>query len=283
MSIEFKKVSYVYASDTPLAHVGLDQVSFKLAEGKFYAVVGHTGSGKSTLLQHFNALLKPTAGEIHIAGYTITPQTSNKGLLALRRHVGIVFQFPESQLFESTVEKDIAFGPKNFGLKDPLGAAHRWLDRVGLPESIAQRSPFELSGGQMRRVAIAGIMASEPDILCLDEPAAGLDPRAKEEMLALFKDYQQAGHTVILISHDMDDVARLADAVLVMQKGRLIRQATPAALFQDTSWDKAKTLGRPQATSLAARLQRSGFRFEQLPLTVPDLAKQLAGQVRSKS
>jgi energy-coupling factor transport system ATP-binding protein len=283
MSIEFKEVSYVYAPDTPLAHVGLDKVSFKLAEGKFYAVVGHTGSGKSTLLQHFNALLKPTAGEVHIAGYTITPETTNKGLLELRRHVGIVFQFPESQLFESTVEKDIAFGPKNFGLEDPMGAAHRWLNRVGLPESIAKRSPFELSGGQMRRVAIAGIMASEPDVLCLDEPAAGLDPQAKEEMLTLFKEYQQAGHTVILISHDMDDVARLADVVLVMQKGRLIRQATPAELFQDTSWDKENTLARPQATDLADRLKRSGFAFDQLPLTVPELAKQLAGQLRSKS
>lgn len=281
MPIEFKNVSYVYSPDTPLARMGLQDVSFKLAEGKFYAIVGHTGSGKSTLLQHFNALLKPTSGSVHIAGYTITPETTNKGLRELRRHVGIVFQFPESQLFEATVEKDIAFGPKNFGIDDPMGAAHRWLAKVGLPESLAKRSPFELSGGQMRRVAIAGIMASEPDVLCLDEPAAGLDPHAKNEMLGLFKDYQEAGHTVVLISHDMDDVARFADEVLVMEKGRLLKQAAPADLFKDAGWDQSHALGQPQAAALAGKLAAGGYRFDKLPLTADALAQQVAEQLRS--
>lgn len=273
MPIKFKKVSYTYAPDSPLEKKGLNDVSFELKDGSFTAIIGHTGSGKSTLMQHFNALLKPTSGEIQIAGTTITPKTTNKRLKELRRHVSLVFQFPESQLFESTVLDDIAFGPRNFGYdnKKAMESAHAWLKKVGLPEEIGGRSPFELSGGQMRRVAIAGVMAYEPDILCLDEPAAGLDPHAREQMMDLFSAYQKEGHTVILVTHNMDDVADYADDVLVMEHGKMIKQASPVEIFKDRKWLKRHALEEPKASLFASQLKN--FTFKNLPLTSKNLVK----------
>lgn len=273
MSIKFDQVSYIYNEDTPLEKRGLDDVSFELADGKFIAIIGHTGSGKSTLMQHFNALLKPSSGEILINNFKITPQTSNKHLKKLRKHVSLVFQFPESQLFESTVLRDIAFGPKNFGYseQDAERLALKWLKKVGLSENLAERSPFDLSGGQMRRVAIAGVMAYEPDILCLDEPAAGLDPRARKQMMKLFKEYQQEGHTVILVTHNMDDVAEYADDVLVMENGKLIKHDVPAKIFEDSNWLKNHQLLEPTAASFANSL--SDFSFSKKPLTLDDLVQ----------
>lgn len=283
MSIKFKNVSYIYSAGSPLAKKGLDQVSFTLQEGQLIALIGHTGSGKSTLMQHFNALLKPARGEIEIAGYHITPSTSNKNLKPLRRHVSIVFQFPEAQLFENTVLTDIEFGPLNFGFsqKEAAKTARAWLKKVGLPPEVAEQSPFDLSGGQMRRVAIAGVMAYQPDILCLDEPAAGLDPEAKEKMMQLFVDYKNAGHTVILVTHNMDDVARYADDVLVMEKGKLIRHARPVELFANREWLKKHYLDEPSASRFAAQL--TNFNFKHNPLTIADLTAEILRNLKENA
>lgn len=280
MSIKFEDVSYIYSSDTPLEKKGLDNVSFELQEGSFNAIIGHTGSGKSTLMQHFNALIRPTSGKIEIAGTTITPETTNKNLKELRRHVSLVFQFPEAQLFENTVIDDIAFGPKNFGYDNEkaFASARFWLKKVGLPEEIGKRSPFELSGGQMRRVAIAGVMAYEPEILCLDEPAAGLDPEARKQMMALFSEYQKEGHTVILVTHNMDDVANYAENVLVMEHGKMIKQATPREIFKDRNWLQEHHLEEPKPSLFATKLQN--YHFAKLPLTIADLVKDIENNLK---
>lgn len=271
MSIKFEKVDYIYSPGTTMEKRGLDNVSFELADNKFIALIGHTGSGKSTLMQHFNALLKPSKGSIDIAGYHITPQTSNKNLKELRKRVSLVFQFPEAQLFENTVLEDIEFGPKNFGAteKEAKTKALEWLSKVGLPEEIATKSPFELSGGQMRRVAIAGVMVNEPKVLCLDEPAVGLDPRSRKEMMKLFLNYQKAGHTVILVTHNMDDVAEFADDVLVMEHGQLIKHDKPENIFKDKNWLEKHYLMEPTPSRFASEL--ANYNFAQNPLTLDQL------------
>ncbi|MGO2723063.1 MAG: energy-coupling factor transporter ATPase [Lactobacillus sp.] len=282
MSIKFKHVSYVYATATPFEQKGLDDVSFELKENQFIALIGHTGSGKSTLMQHFNALLQPSSGEIALAGHRITPTTKQRDLKTLRQQVSLVFQFPEAQLFESTVLADIAFGPKNFGYTDAEAKklALKWLEKVGLPKSIANKSPFELSGGQMRRVAIAGVMAYEPAILCLDEPAAGLDPKGRHMMLELFKAYQARGHTVILVTHNMDDVADYADDVLVMEHGRLLRHTTPSEVFKDRAWLLKHGLGQPAASEFAAQLAENGLPLLPQPLTLTALTHRLVAHFK---
>lgn len=275
MSIKFEKVDYVYSPGTSMEKKGLDNVSFEIADHSFVALIGHTGSGKSTMMQHFNALLKPSTGTIDIAGYHITSSTSNKNLKNLRKQVSLVFQFPEAQLFENTVLEDVEFGPKNFGASEVEAKkkALKWLKKVGLSESIISNSPFELSGGQMRRVAIAGVMAIEPQVLCLDEPAAGLDPRARREMMQLFVDYQKVGHTVILVTHNMNDVAEYADDVLVMENGKLIKHARPEEVFADKNWLKRHYLDEPTPSLFASSL--SNFNFEKNPLTLEQLANEI--------
>ncbi|WP_297950855.1 energy-coupling factor transporter ATPase [uncultured Lactobacillus sp.] len=280
MSIKFEKVNYIYSPGTSMEKKGLDNVSFELTENSFVALVGHTGSGKSTLMQHFNALLKPSSGTIDIAGYHITNQTGNKNLKKLRKQVSLVFQFPEAQLFENTVLEDIEFGPKNFGAteNEAKSKALKWLKRVGLDETIANKSPFELSGGQMRRVAIAGVMANEPAILCLDEPAAGLDPKSRKEMMKLFVDYQKAGHTVILVTHNMDDAAEYASDVLVMEHGKLIKHDVPKRIFADRNWLEKHYLDEPTSSLFAAGL--TDFNFKDHPLTIDQLVAGIKENVR---
>ena len=204
-------------------------------------------------------------------------QTSNKNLKRLREKVSLVFQFPEAQLFESTVLKDIEYGPKNFGYSEVEAneLAKKWLKKVGLPSSVGDRSPFDLSGGQMRRVAIAGVMAYEPDILCLDEPAAGLDPQGKREMFALFKQYQKEGHTVILVTHNMDDVAEYADDVLVLEKGKLLKHATPEDIFSDAQWLSEHHLAMPTANLFAEKLVENDLSIDVNPLTIDKLANEI--------
>lgn len=277
MSIKFEKVDYIYLPKTPFEKKALNNISFELKEHSFVAIIGHTGSGKSTLMQHFNALLKPSAGQIKIAGFTLNAQTSNKNLKRLREKVSLVFQFPEAQLFESTVLKDIEYGPKNFGYSEVEAneLAKKWLKKVGLPSSVGDRSPFDLSGGQMRRVAIAGVMAYEPDILCLDEPAAGLDPQGKREMFALFKQYQKEGHTVILVTHNMDDVAEYADDVLVLEKGKLLKHATPEDIFSDAQWLSEHHLAMPTANLFAEKLVENDLSIDVNPLTIDKLANEI--------
>lgn len=275
MDIRFEKVSYVYQANTPFEQRALYEVDLAIKDGSYTALVGHTGSGKSTLLQHLNALLKPTAGKVEIGDRIITPETNNKNLKPIRKKVGIVFQFPEAQLFEETVAKDIAFGPQNFGVSeaDSLVLAEEMLHLVGLDDSYLERSPFELSGGQMRRVAIAGVLAMEPEVLVLDEPTAGLDPQGRKEMMEIFlKLHREKKMTIVLVTHLMDDVANFADYVYALEKGQVVKAGTPQEFFQDVAWLKEKQLGVPQASAFAEKMQARGAQFTTLPLTEAELA-----------
>lgn len=281
MVIRFEQVGFTYQPHSPFEQRVLFDIDLEIKEGSYTALVGHTGSGKSTLLQHLNALLKPTTGTVTIGERVIKPETDNKNLKPLRKKVGIVFQFPESQLFEETVARDIAFGPKNFGVSEEAakGLAQEYIQLVGLDESFLERSPFDLSGGQMRRVAIAGVLAMEPEVLVLDEPTAGLDPQGRKEMMEMFdRLHREKNMTIILVTHLMDDVANYADYVYVLEKGRLVKAGTPSVVFQDTAWLQEKQLGVPTATAFAEQLQARGLAFEQLPLTADELADVLVAK-----
>ena len=264
-----------------MASLGLDDVSFTIRGGDYTAIIGHTGSGKSTLLQHLNALLKPTSGAVRVGDREITNATSNKNLKPLRQKVGMVFQFAESQLFESTVQRDVAFGPQNFGMPrdEAMQVAVDAVKKVGLPAEVLEKSPFDLSGGQMRRVAIAGVLAMQPSVLVLDEPTAGLDPAGRHEMMQLFADLHAQGQTIVLVTHQMDDVADFADTVLVMDHGKLVRSGSPRNLFQDTDWLVKHQLGLPQTTAFARKLQARGFQFDQLPIRESELVEELRQQL----
>lgn len=278
MDIRFEKVDFTYQPNTPFEQRALFDIDMTIKEGSYTAIVGHTGSGKSTLLQHLNALVKPTKGVVEIGDRKIVPETDNKNLKPIRKKVGIVFQFPEAQLFEETVARDIAFGPKNFGVseEDARKLAEKMLLQVGLDESYLERSPFELSGGQMRRVAIAGVLAMEPEILVLDEPTAGLDPQGRKEMMEMFlRLHKEEGITIVLVTHLMDDVANYANYVYVLEKGHIVKAGEPKEIFQELSWLKEKQLGVPTATEFAERLVAKGISFDSLPLTADELADQL--------
>ncbi|MCB5951647.1 energy-coupling factor ABC transporter ATP-binding protein [Enterococcus sp. BWT-B8] len=278
MDIRFEQVDFTYQPNTPFEQHALFDINLTIKDGSYSAIVGHTGSGKSTLLQHLNALVKPTKGTVTIGDRVITPETDNKNLKPIRKKVGIVFQFPEAQLFEETVAKDIAFGPQNFGASEEEGRklAEEMLGLVGMDESYLDRSPFELSGGQMRRVAIAGVLAMEPEVLVLDEPTAGLDPQGRKEMMEMFQHlHENRGMTIVLVTHLMDDVANYADQVFVMEKGQVIKTGKPSDVFQDTQWLKKKQLGVPTAAVFAEKLSEKGFSIDQLPLTANQLADQI--------
>lgn len=235
MPIKYQNVSFTYNAKTPFSYEALSDVSLDIIDGSFTAIVGKTGCGKSTLIQQLNGLLVPTSGEVIINDYVVAKSRKRrtKKIKELRKLVGLVFQFPEYQLFEETVEKDVAFGPKNFGAsnEEALKSAHEALRLVGLDESFYKRSPFDLSGGERRRVAIAGILALNPNILVLDEPTAGLDPRGAREMMALFKGLHDNGTTVILVTHDMNIVLEYSDTVIVMEDGEVREITTPLELF----------------------------------------------------
>lgn len=285
MDIQFEQVGYTYQPHTPFEHRALYDVDLMIKEGSYTAIVGHTGSGKSTLLQHLNALVKPTEGTVTIGERRITPTTDNKNLKPIRQQVGIVFQFPEAQLFEETVAKDIAFGPKNFGKteEEALALVKESLQLVGLSEDYLERSPFELSGGQMRRVAIAGVLAMKPSVLVLDEPTAGLDPQGRQEMLQMFaRLHREEGMTIVLVTHMMDDVADYADYVVVLEKGTVIKQGLPHDVFSDVQWLESKQLGVPTATHFASKLVERGWQLDRLPLTTSELVAMLAQDNRSK-
>ena len=243
MSIVAEKVSYVYMPGSPFEAEALSDVSFTISDGEFVGIIGHTGSGKSTLVQHFNALIKPTSGKITVQGVDI----GEKGisLNSLRQKVGLVFQYPEYQLFEETVEKDVAFGPKNLGLPEEEIQCRvaEALRLVGLDQQkVGMRSPFELSGGQRRRVALAGVLAMNPEVLILDEPSAGLDPHGRNEILALVSAiHRERGCTVIMVSHSMDEVARVASRVMVMNHGRLVMDGSPREVY--TQGEKLQQIG----------------------------------------
>lgn len=278
MAINFNQVGFTYQLNTPFATPGLHDVNFTMPEGKFTAVIGHTGSGKSTMVQHLDGLVIPTAGEITIGDQRIVPTTKPKELNQMRAHVGLVFQFPEAQLFEQTVLKDVMFGPKNFGKSEAEAkeAAQRALRTVGMAERFDERSPFELSGGQMRRVAIAGVLAMEPDLLILDEPTAGLDPAGQEELMTLFARLQkERDMTVVLITHQMEYVAQYADHVVIFEGGTVVKEGTPAEVFADVDWLHEKQLDVPIAKQFADQLATKGLQLENV-LDIDQLADQLA-------
>lgn len=275
--IKFDKVNFTYQPNTPFASRALFDINLKVAEGSYTALIGHTGSGKSTLLQHLNGLLQPTEGKVNIDDIVIQASSKQKEIKPARKKVGVVFQFPESQLFEETVLKDVAFGPQNFGVsqKEALKIAREKLELVGLAEKNFEKSPFELSGGQMRRVAIAGILAMEPKVLVLDEPTAGLDPKARIEMMELFSHLHQEGQTVVLVTHNMDDVAEYADKVYLLEKGRVISSGTPQDVFQDVDFLMQHELGVPKTTEFAVKLEQRGIVFDRLPIKRQELIQML--------
>lgn len=275
--IKFDKVNFTYQPNTPFASRALFDINLEVEEGSYTALIGHTGSGKSTLLQHLNGLLQPTEGKVNIDDIVIQASSKQKEIKPARKKVGVVFQFPESQLFEETVLKDVAFGPQNFGVsqEEALKIAREKLELVGLAEKNFEKSPFELSGGQMRRVAIAGILAMEPKVLVLDEPTAGLDPKARIEMMALFSYLHQKGQTVVLVTHNMDDVAEYADKVYLLEKGRVISSGTPQDVFQNVDFLTQHELGVPKTTEFAVKLEQRGIAFDRLPIKRQELIQVL--------
>lgn len=279
MGIILDNVSYTYQEGTPFASVALSDVSLSIEDGSYTAIIGHTGSGKSTILQLLNGLLVPTKGSVRVFDTLITPTSVNKQIRQIRKQVGLVFQFAENQIFEETVLKDVAFGPQNFGVsvEEAEAIAREKLALVGIDESLFERSPFELSGGQMRRVAIAGILAMEPSILVLDEPTAGLDPIGRKELMTLFKKLHRDGITIVLVTHLMDDVAEFADQVYVIEKGKLVKNGKPSLVFQNVEFMEKIQLGVPKITRFAQRLAERGVSFKQLPITIEEFKEFING------
>ena len=279
MGIALENVSFTYQEGTPLASAALSDVSLTIEDGSYTALIGHTGSGKSTILQLLNGLLVPSQGSVRVFDTLITSTSKNKDIRQIRKQVGLVFQFAENQIFEETVLKDVAFGPQNFGVseEDAEQIAREKLALVGIDESLFNRSPFELSGGQMRRVAIAGILAMEPAILVLDEPTAGLDPLGRKELMNLFKKLHQSGMTIVLVTHLMDDVAEYANQVYVMEKGCLVKSGKPSDVFQDVVFMEEVQLGVPKITAFCKRLADRGVSFKRLPIKIEEFKESLNG------
>lgn len=279
MPIEVKHLTHIYAPGTPFESRAVDDVSFTVNDGDFVGLIGHTGSGKSTLIQHLNALLKPAGGQVLVDGEDIHQPGRS---LTARLKVGLVFQYPEYQLFEETVRKDVGFGPRNLGLSDAEVDARvsEALRRVGLSEGDWEKSPFELSGGQKRRAAIAGVLAMRPEFLVLDEPAAGLDPAGRSSMRALVNSLHADGTTVIMVSHSMDDVATLCNRILVMNGGRLEMDAAPAEVFRQGERLRAMHLDLPGAARLRDKLNADGFDLPADVFTVERIAEELLKRLK---
>ncbi|MCA1028608.1 MULTISPECIES: energy-coupling factor ABC transporter ATP-binding protein [Cytobacillus] len=279
MDISLKNVEYRYQVNTPFERLAIQDVSIDIPSGTFLALIGHTGSGKSTVLQHLNALLKPTAGEVVIGERTITSEKKQKGLKAIRQKVAIVFQFPEHQLFEETVEKDICFGPMNFGVNEGEAKrrAHEAIKQVGLDESILQKSPFDLSGGQMRRVAIAGVLAMHPDVIVLDEPTAGLDPRGRKEIMDMFYQlHKERNLSTILVTHSMEDASRYADKIAIMHKGEVYKVGTPLDIFSDPEQLIKMGLDVPEVVKFQQKLEKTfGYKFAKTCLTIEEISQEM--------
>ena len=283
MPVEARELTHVYGADSPFEANALVDVNFTINDGEFIGIIGHTGSGKSTLIQHLNGLLKPTGGTVIVDGLDLMNKATK--MKDVRRRIGLVFQYPEYQLFEETVEKDIAFGPKNLGLNDEE-IADRVKDAMRLVEldyaQFAGKSPFELSGGQKRRVAIAGVLAMQPNILILDEPTAGLDPYGRDQILNLIKNWHKMGKTILMVSHSMDDVAKFADRIFVMNHGRLEMQGTPNEVFAQEERLKAIGLDVPAVTTLAGELNRKGFDLPAHIHTMDDMEQALLALLKGE-
>lgn len=284
MSIIIKNLSHVYMPKTPFESLALDDITLELEEGKFYALIGHTGSGKSTLIQHLNGLLKPTSGHIWVDGADITDKKTV--MSEIRKKVGLVFQYPEYQLFEETIEKDIAFGPTNLGLNEEeiLKRVKRAMEMVGLDyEEYKDLSPFEISGGQKRRVAIAGVVAMEPSVLILDEPIAGLDPRGRDAILNQIKKlHEEYGQTVVLVTHSMEDVAEIAEEVIVMSNAKVIMKGTPREVFTKIDMLEEVGLGAPEITYLMRELKRKGIPVREDIFTVKEAKEEIMAYLKKE-
>lgn len=277
MSIKIENLQHVYMPKTPFEKVALNNINIEIKDGEFVALIGHTGSGKSTLIQHMNGLLKPTLGKIVVDGVDITEKNVN--LIDIRKKVGLVFQYPEYQLFEETIEKDIEFGPKNLGLdqEEITKRVKRAMNMVGLDyEEYKEISPFDLSGGQKRRVAIAGVIAMEPKVLILDEPTAGLDPKGRDDILEqiriLHKEYKM---TIIIVSHSMEDVANIAEKIIVMNGGEVALDGTPDEVFKEVEKLESMGLAVPQVTYLMRELKRRGFNINDNIYTISKAKEEL--------
>ncbi len=285
MSIIVENLTHIYNENMPFASKALDNVSLEIKDNDFVGLIGHTGSGKSTLIQHLNGILKPSSGKILINGFDITAKDLN--LTEIRKRVGVVFQYPEYQLFEETVEKDIAFGPRNLGLDDEevSNRVKVSMDAVGLKyDEFKDKSPFELSGGQKRRVAIAGVIAMEPEVLILDEPTAGLDPSGRDEIFNLIKQlHKEKNMTVILSSHSMDDMAKLAKTIIVMNNGKIEFMGSPREIFKNNS-SRLKDIGLdiPQVLELAIKLRERGFDVKPDILTIDEAKSEILRVLRGK-
>ncbi len=284
MSIQVRNIKHIYEKGMPTESVALDDISFDVDDGEFLGIIGHTGSGKSTLLQHLNGLLKPDEGTIIIGGADITAEGIS--MVEIRKRIGLVFQYPEYQLFEETVAKDVAFGPRNLGLSDEEieERVKEAIELVGLDyDEIKDRSPFELSGGQKRRVAVAGVIAMRPEVLILDEPTAGLDPKAHRDMLAMIEEvHRRTGNITILVSHNMADIARLSDQILVIDSGHLVVSGTPKEVFSRTEELEKVGLDLPPITILTENLRKRGMDIEKTILSVDEAAEQIAGYLKAR-
>jgi energy-coupling factor transport system ATP-binding protein len=281
MSIILDHVNYIYSRGTSDEVKALDDISFEIKDGDFIGLIGHTGSGKSTLVQHLDGLLKATSGHIYYNGEDIYDKGYN--LKSLRSKVGLVFQYPEHQLFEEDVFKDVCFGPKNIGLTEGEAeiAAYQALKAVKLPEELFYVSPFDLSGGQKRRVAIAGVLAMKPEVLVLDEPTAGLDPEGRDEILGLVKQlHDEEGITIILVSHSMEDVADYVHHIIVMDKGRIHMNGTPKEVFWHASDLERIGLAAPRVTYIMRKLKQAGYNVDTTATTLSEAADSVLGAVR---
>lgn len=285
MSIKINNLTHIYMADSPFEKKALDDVSLEIQDGQFVALIGHTGSGKSTLIQHINGLLKPNSGEIVIDGEDITRKDAK--LTEIRKKVGLVFQYPEYQLFEETIEKDIEFGPRNLGLsqEEISSRVKRAMKIVGLDyKTYKDKSPFELSGGQKRRVAIAGVVAMEPKVLILDEPTAGLDPKGRDEILGQIKQlHKEYNMTIILVSHSMEDVAKVADRIIVMSKGKCVLDGKPFEVFKEIDTLENIGLAAPQIAYLMRELRQKGFDIEENVFTVEQAKEVLVKLLKDKT
>ena len=285
MDITIKNLEHRYQARTPLERLALYDINLSVKKGTYLSIIGHTGSGKSTILQHLNGLLKPTKGSIQIGDHIIEAGKKQKQLKAVRSLVGIVFQFPEHQLFEETVEKDIAFGPINFGMseEEAIAKARKTIEIVGLPESTLQKSPFDLSGGQMRRVAIAGVLAMGPDVLVLDEPTAGLDPKGRKDMMDLFyRLHKEQSLTIILVTHSMEDAAKYSDEIIVMHRGTIEMQGTPREVFSEAERLRALGLDLPETVKFQRQLVEKGLSFQEVSLTIDEAVNQIKALMKER-
>jgi energy-coupling factor transport system ATP-binding protein len=285
MSIEVKNISHIYSEGLPHESVALFDISFDIADGEFVGIIGHTGSGKSTLLQHLNGLLKPKSGQIVVGGVDIT--SGKVSMIDVRRRTGLVFQYPEYQLFEETVAKDVAFGPANLGLshEEIESRVEEALVLVGLDyHEFKDKSPFDLSGGEKRKVAIAGVIAMKPEVLILDEPTAGLDPKAHRDILNMIENiHNHEKNITILVTHKMDDVARLADKVMVMESGRLAMVGTPEEIFSQKDKLQAMGLSIPEATELIGELRDCGLALADNVLTLEQAEETLVQYFKDRN